>query len=71
MALDLNVVVAALLWLLQGAQLTLSSSLLAIVLGVMVGIALTLALHAGIRPLQALVWLYISFAAGRRCSSRS
>jgi His/Glu/Gln/Arg/opine family amino acid ABC transporter permease subunit len=64
MAFDPNVVVSALPWLLRGAQLTLSSSLLAIVLGVMVGIALTLALHTGIRPVQALVWLYISFARG-------
>lgn len=64
MAFDPNVVISALPWLLQGAQLTLSSSLLAIIIGVMVGVALTLGLHTGIRPLQALVRVYISFARG-------
>ena len=64
MAFDPNVVVSALPWLLRGAQLTLSSSLLAIVLGVMVGVALTLALQTGMRPVQALVRLYVSFARG-------
>lgn len=64
MAFDPNVIVSALPWLLKGAQITLSSSVLAIVLGVLVGIALTLALQTGIRPVRGLVRLYISFARG-------
>ncbi len=64
MALDPNVVVSALPWLIKGAGLTLSASLLGIVLGVLVGIALTVAIETGGRFATAVARLYISFARG-------
>jgi His/Glu/Gln/Arg/opine family amino acid ABC transporter permease subunit len=61
---DPNAVLKALPWLIEGAKLTLQASLLAIVLGVGVGIVLTLASQVESRILRGLVRLYISFARG-------
>src|SRR5262245_27504648 len=64
MELDWSAVVSSLPLLLKGAWVTLSVSLLAILLGTAVGIALTLALQAGIAPLRVVVRVYISFVRG-------
>jgi polar amino acid transport system permease protein len=64
MELDWSAVVSSLPLLLKGAWFTLSVSLLAILLGTAVGIALTLALQAGIAPLRIVVRVYISFVRG-------
>jgi His/Glu/Gln/Arg/opine family amino acid ABC transporter permease subunit len=64
MKFDFQLILAQLPWLLKGAQLTLSVSLLGIFFGTLVGIALAFALQSGIRPLIHLVRLYISFIRG-------
>ena len=51
-------------WLLQGAVMTLETSLLAIALGLPVGIALAVAQRARLRMLRGFVSVYISFARG-------
>src|SRR5689334_3370380 len=64
MKLDFHVILVQLPWLLKGAELTLSVSLLGIAFGTLVGIALALALQSPIRPLVHLVRFYISFIRG-------
>jgi len=64
MKLDFHVILVQLPWLLRGAELTLSVSLLGIAFGTLVGIALALALQSAIRPLVYLVRFYISFIRG-------
>lgn len=64
MKFDFDVVIHALPYLLEGAKLTLSISLLAILLGVPVGIGLFIGLQSGGRILRKLIALYISFARG-------
>jgi polar amino acid transport system permease protein len=59
-----QVMVKAAPWLLQGAVMTVETSLLAIVLGLLVGIALAVAQRARFRGLRALVRIYISVARG-------
>jgi len=61
---DFEVIIDAFPRLLQGAFLTLSVSVLAIILGVFVGIALFMALQTRYRWLKKPVRLYISFARG-------
>ncbi len=51
-------------WLLQGAVTTLETSLLAITLGLPVGVVLAVAQRARLRALRAFVRVYISFARG-------
>jgi polar amino acid transport system permease protein len=51
-------------WLLHGAVMTLETSLLAIALGLPVGIALAVAQRARLRMLRGFVSVYISFARG-------
>src|SRR6202021_1957350 len=60
----IKVMVDAAPWLLQGAVMTLETSLLAIALGLPVGIALAVAQRARLRVLRAFVRVYISFARG-------
>lgn len=60
----LKVMLDAAPWLLQGAVMTLETSLLAIALGLPVGIALAVAQRSGLRVLRAFVRVYISFARG-------
>jgi His/Glu/Gln/Arg/opine family amino acid ABC transporter permease subunit len=64
MAFDFDLVVAQLPWLLKGAELTLAVSLLGIVFGTLVGVALALALQSRSPPLVYFVRLYISFIRG-------
>ena len=64
MKFDAQVILSQLPWLLKGAELTLSVSLLGIVFGVVVGIALALALQTTFLPLVYFVRVYISFARG-------
>ena len=51
-------------WLLQGALVTLEVSLLAIALGLPVGVGLAVAMQSRLRLLRAFVRAYISFARG-------
>src|ERR1700722_4305317 len=60
----IKVMVDAAPWLLQGAVMTLETSLLAIALGLPVGIALAVAQRARLRMLRGFVSVYISFARG-------
>ena len=64
MATAIKVMVDAAPWLLQGAVMTLETSLLAIALGLPVGIALAVAQRARLRMLRGFVSVYISFARG-------
>ena len=60
----IKVMVDAAPWLLQGAVMTLETSLLAIALGLPVGIALAVAQRARLCMLRGFVSVYISFARG-------
>jgi His/Glu/Gln/Arg/opine family amino acid ABC transporter permease subunit len=51
-------------WLLQGALMTLETSLLAIALGLPVGIGLAVGMRSRLRALRGFVRIYISFARG-------
>lgn len=64
MNFDFQVILDALPYLLKGAQLTVAMSLLAILLGIPVGIAIFIALQSGSRLLRKPILLYISFARG-------
>jgi His/Glu/Gln/Arg/opine family amino acid ABC transporter permease subunit len=64
MGFSWHVVVTSFPYLLWGARLTLSASLLAILLGVFVGVALALGRQTGWRPLTTAIRLYISFVRG-------
>jgi polar amino acid transport system permease protein len=64
MDLQLSAAVEALPYLLQGALVTLETSLLAVVLGVVVGIALTLLRETGLRPVDWACRVYISLMRG-------
>jgi His/Glu/Gln/Arg/opine family amino acid ABC transporter permease subunit len=64
MKLDFHVILVQLPWLLRGAELTLSVSLLGIAFGTLAGIALALALQSAIQPLVYVVRFYISFIRG-------
>src|SRR5262245_371671 len=64
MKFDFNVIIVQLPWLLRGAELTLSVSLLGIFFGTLVGVALALALQSAIPPLIHFVRLYTSFIRG-------
>jgi len=64
MKFDFNVIVVQLPWLLKGAELTLSVSLLGIFFGTLVGVALALAQQSAISPLLYFVRVYISFIRG-------
>jgi His/Glu/Gln/Arg/opine family amino acid ABC transporter permease subunit len=64
MKFDFNVILVQLPWLLKGAELTLSVSLLGIFFGTLVGVALALALQSAIPLLVYFVRLYISFIRG-------
>jgi polar amino acid transport system permease protein len=64
MAFSWQVVASSLPRLLSGAGMTLSISLLAILLGIFVGIALALGMQSGWRPLRAFIRLYVSFVRG-------
>jgi len=64
MKLDFHVFLVQLPWLLRGAELTLSVSLLGIAFGTLAGIALALALQSAIQPLVYVVRFYISFIRG-------
>src|SRR5215211_4461152 len=64
MGFDWTTVAASFPLLLKGAWFTVSVSLLAILLGTVVGIAVTAALRTNIRPLSLIVRLYISFVRG-------
>ena len=66
----IKVMVDAAPWLLQGAVMTLETSLLAIALGLPVGIALAVAQRARLRMLRGFVSVYISFARGTPSRSR-
>lgn len=63
MSFNFSVIVDAFPLLLKGAQLTFSASLLAILLGIAVGVILALAARGG-RLLNMLAQIYISFARG-------
>src|SRR6202021_4325204 len=60
----IKVMVDAAPWLLQGSVMTLETSLVAIALGLPVGIALAVAQRARLRMLRGFVSVYISFARG-------
>jgi polar amino acid transport system permease protein len=64
MELQFGYAVDALPYLLQGALVTLETSLLAVVLGVVVGIALTLLRETGLRPVDWGCRVYISLMRG-------
>lgn len=64
MKFDLNVILDALPYLLQGAKLTIAMSLLAILLGVPVGVALFIGMQSRFAALHRAIQLYISFARG-------
>jgi len=64
MKFDVGAIVDALPYLLQGAKLTLAMSVLAILLGIPVGIAIFIGLQSGSRLLRKPILLYISFARG-------
>jgi His/Glu/Gln/Arg/opine family amino acid ABC transporter permease subunit len=64
MKFDFNVILVQLPWLLKGAELTLSVSLLGIFFGTLVGVALALALQSAIPLLVYFVRVYISFIRG-------
>lgn len=64
MKFDFDVVIYALPYLLEGAKLTLSISLLAILLGVPVGIGIFIGLQSGGAILRKAIGLYVSFARG-------
>jgi polar amino acid transport system permease protein len=64
MDLQLSAAVEALPYLLQGALVTLETSLLAVILGVVVGIALTLLRETGLRPVDWACRVYISLMRG-------
>lgn len=64
MKLDFHVILVQLPWVLRGAELTLSVSLLGIAFGTLAGIALALALQSAIQPLVYVVRFYISFIRG-------
>jgi His/Glu/Gln/Arg/opine family amino acid ABC transporter permease subunit len=64
MKFDFGVILVQLPWLLKGAQVTLSVSLLGILFGTLLGVALALAFQSAIRPLVYVVRVYISFIRG-------
>jgi polar amino acid transport system permease protein len=64
MLADLTVIFSALPSLLEGATVTLGMSFLAVILGILVGVALAIALQAGGRIMRAFVRFYVSFARG-------
>jgi polar amino acid transport system permease protein len=64
MTFDFNLIIAQLPWLMKGAELTFAVSLLGIVFGILVGIALALARQSSISPLVYFVRIYLSFIRG-------
>ena len=64
MTFDFNLITAQLPWLMKGAELTFAVSLLGIVFGILVGIALALARQSSISPLVYFVRIYLSFIRG-------
>ena len=64
MEFDVGAVVKALPRLLEGAQVTLEVSLLAMLLGIMVGVVLVIAMQPGRRVVHAIARAHISFARG-------
>jgi polar amino acid transport system permease protein len=61
---SITVMLHAAPWLLRGAVVTLETSLLAIALGLPVGIGLAIAMRSRLRVVRAFVRVYISFARG-------